>query len=57
MRSFQRGHVEQLGGDYVAIQLASLDDVDPQELIAAPIRYRGGRHNNWGKVPEETRHL
>ena len=57
VRSFQRGHVEQLGGDYVAIQLASLDDVDPKELIAAPIRYADGRHNDWGKVPEETRHL
>jgi hypothetical protein len=57
VRSFQRGNVEQLGGDYVAIQLASLDNVDPQELIAAPIRYGDGRNNNWGKVPEETRHL
>jgi hypothetical protein len=57
VRSFQRGHVEQLGGDYVAIQLASLDAVDPKELIAAPIRYGDGRNNNWGKVPEETRHL
>jgi|SRR5271157_1680336 len=57
VRSFQRRHVEQLGGDYVAIQLASLDDVDPQELISAPIRYSDGRNNDWGKVPEETRHL
>jgi hypothetical protein len=57
VRSFQRGHVEQLGGDYVAIQLASLDNVDPQELIAAPIRYGDGRNNDWGKVPTETRHL
>lgn len=57
VRSFQRGHVEQLGGDYVAIQLASLDDVDPKELIAAPIRYGDGRHNDWGKVPEITGHL
>jgi len=57
VRSFQRGHVEQLGGDYVAIQLASLDDADPKELIAAPIRYGDGRNNAWGNVPEETGHL
>ena len=57
VRSFQRGSVEQLGGDYVAIQLASLDDADPKELAAAPIRYSDGRNNDWGKVPEETRHL
>ena len=49
--------VEEIGGDYVAIQLASLDDMDPQELLAAPIRYADGRNNDWGKVPEETRHL
>jgi hypothetical protein len=57
VRSFQRGCVEQLGGDCVAIQLASLENVDPKELIAAPIRYGDGRQNDWGKVPEETRHL
>ena len=57
VRSFQRGHVEQLGGDYVAIQLASLDDADPKELIDAPIRYGDGRNNDWDKVPEEIRHL
>lgn len=57
VRSFQKGHAAQLGGDYVAIQLASLDNVDPQELMAAPIRYADGRNNDWGKSPAETRHL
>ncbi|WP_437317699.1 GFA family protein [Sorangium sp. So ce385] len=57
VRSFGRGYVEQIGGDYVAVQLASLDDVDPGELLAAPVRYADGRHNNWQAPPEETRHL
>jgi hypothetical protein len=57
VRSFGRGHIAEIGGDYVAVQLASLDDVDPAELIAAPIRYADGRHNDWGRVPAETRHL
>jgi hypothetical protein len=39
VRSFGRGHVEQIGGDYVSVQVACLDDVDPAELIAAPVRY------------------
>ena len=34
VRSFQRGRVEQLGGDYVSIQLASLDDVDPEGAVS-----------------------
>jgi hypothetical protein len=57
VRSFARGYVEQIGGDYVSVQLASLDNVDLQELIAAPVRYADGRNNNWGAVPDETRHL
>lgn len=57
VRSFARGHVEEIGGDYVSVQLASLDDVDLQELISAPIRYADGRNNNWGASPDETRHL
>ena len=54
---FARGHVKEVGGDYVAVQLASLDDVDVQELIAAPVRYADGRHDNWAARPDETRHL
>lgn len=57
VRSFGRGYVEEIGGDFVAVQLASLDNVDPQELISAPIRYADGRNNNWGVAPEETGHL
>jgi hypothetical protein len=57
VRSFQPVHMQQIGGKHVAVQVAALDDVDPKELIAAPIRYGDGRNNDWGKVPEETRHL
>lgn len=57
VRPFGRGHVEQIGGDYVSINLACLDDVAPQELIAAPLRFFDGRHDNWMAVPAETRHL
>jgi hypothetical protein len=57
VRSFARGYVEQIGGDYVSVQLASLDNVNLQELIAAPVRYADGRNDNWGTVPSETRHL
>ena len=36
VRSFGRGHVEEIGGDYVAVRLAALDDVDPAELVGRP---------------------
>jgi hypothetical protein len=57
VRSFARGHVKEIGGDYVAVQLAALDSVDPTELIEAPIRFADGRNNHWGVPPAETRHL
>ena len=44
-------------GDYVAVQVMSLDDVDFAELTAAPVRYADGRNNNWMEVPAEIRHL
>jgi hypothetical protein len=57
VRTFARGHLKEMGGDYVAVQLASLDNVDPQELISAPIRYAAGHSNDWGSAPKEIRHL
>ena len=57
VRSFGRGYVEQIGGEYVAVQLASLDDVTPEELIAAPVKHANGRDNAWWTTPAETRHL
>jgi hypothetical protein len=57
LRPFGRGYVEEIGGAYVSINLAALDDVDPAELAEAPVRYMDGRNNNWFAAPAETRHL
>ena len=55
-RPFGRGHVEEIGGDYVSIQIATLDDVSPAEFAAVRIRYQNGRDNAWWTA-EKTRHL
>ena len=57
VRSFGRGNVPQIGGEFVAVQLACLDNVTPEELIEAPVRYCDGRNNNWWNQPAEIRHL
>lgn len=57
VRPFGNGHIEQIGGDYVSVQVACLDDVTPEELVNAPVRYCDGRNNNWWNPPAETRHL
>lgn len=54
---FGKGYVEQIGGDYVGVQLGALDNAAPAELAAAPVRYANGRENAWMQVPAETRHL
>lgn len=57
IRSFGRGHVEALGGDYVSISLGCLDDADPTELAEAPVNYADGRNDAWWNRPAEIRHL
>lgn len=57
VRPFGRGYVAEIGGDYVSINLACLDDISPAELAEAPLRFMNGRDNDWWHAPAETRHL
>ncbi|WP_204275423.1 hypothetical protein, partial [Enterobacter hormaechei] len=57
VRPFGRGNVPEIGGEYVSIQVATLDNAEPAELIEAPLKYFNGRDDNWWSEPEETRHL
>lgn len=57
IRPFAHGHVEEIGGDYVSVPLAALDDVTPAELAAIPVRYMDGRHDNWFNPPQVTGYL
>jgi hypothetical protein len=57
VRSFGRGYVKEIGGDYVAVQLGALDNADPMELSQAPVRFADGRHNNWAVAPAQTSYL
>jgi hypothetical protein len=45
---FGRGHLAEVGGDYVSVNLNCLDDVDPNDLETV---YWDGRHNNWQAGP------
>ena len=57
VRTFARGHVEEIGGDYIAVQVGTLDDATSAALALAPIRYANGRDNDWMNEPAEIRHL
>ena len=57
VRTFERGHVAEIGGDYVSIKIASLDGVPDEVRANLPVKYANGRDNNWWTEPQETRHL
>lgn len=44
VHAFSEGHLEFLGGDFVSINVNTLDDVDPAQI---EVGYWDGRHDNW----------
>jgi hypothetical protein len=57
IRTPARGELEVMGGVFYAIQVPLLDDVDRDELAAAPIRYVDGRHDDFERSPADIRLL
>ena len=57
VRPFGKGFLDVLGGEFYSVNVACLDDVEPQALIDAPMHFSDGRNNNWQSAPAETRHL
>lgn len=45
------------GGRTIAVNLPSLDDLDPVELANASVDFMDGFHDNWWQQPAETRHM
>ena len=48
---FGRGHLAELGGDYVSVNLNCLNDIDPKDVSVV---YWDGRHDNWEAGPRDT---
>ena len=42
---------------YYNINLACLEGIDIDELMAAPVTHEDGRNDRWEATPAETRHL
>ena len=45
------------GAPYLNVNVACLDGLDADELMAAPVTYYDGRNDAWGSAPAEVRHL
>lgn len=56
-RPYGTGELEELGGAFYAINLACLDDLSPEEWIAAPAYVMDGRHDEYEREAEVTGHL
>lgn len=54
---YEKGDAEWMGGPFVGIFLASLDDASIDELMSGRINYSDGRNNNWQNSPADTRNL
>jgi len=55
IRAFARGELEALGGVFHAVPVNALDDVDADELAAAPINYIDGKNGRHDRAPDDTR--
>ncbi len=51
VQCFGRGHLKELGGDYVSVNFNTLDDVDPSDI---KVVHWDGRHNNWHAGPRSS---
>ena len=51
------GELESMGGQFFALAIATLDDVDADELAAAPMRFIDNRHDHIDRAPADTRLL
>ena len=54
---FSRGYLEQMGGNFWAVNVACLDDVTETELAAAPVIYEDGKRDRQDRAPEITAYL
>ncbi len=57
VRPYGEGDIPEVGGKFVTVSVACLDDVAPEELAALTVRYSDGRHDNWWNAPAVTSYL
>ncbi|MGH9805662.1 MAG: hypothetical protein ACRD9W_00085 [Terriglobia bacterium] len=51
------GEAEFMGGKFYALAVSTLDDVDPDELAAAPMKFIDNRHDRFDRAPADRRLL
>ncbi|MFL5037244.1 MAG: GFA family protein [Microvirga sp.] len=55
IRVFATGELAQLGGRFYAIHVPTLDDVDHEQLVRAPLHFIDNAHDRMDQAPADTR--
>jgi len=55
--TFSRGYLDQMGGNFWAVNVACLDDASEEDLAAAPIIYEDGKNDRQDLSPAITSYL
>jgi len=57
VHAFHKLNKPEIGGEFVSILVASLDNVEPEEFAGFKVRYYDGKNNNWMNEPKEKQIL
>jgi hypothetical protein len=57
VKTFGRGHLDMLGGEFHAVNVTCLDDLTAEQLSQLPVKYEDGRHEHWERAPAQARYL
>lgn len=57
VRIYATGDAAFMGGRFYAMAVATLDDVDADELASAPMKFIDNRHDRFDRAPADTRLL
>lgn len=52
-----RGYLEEMGGDFVSVRVAAIDERPVDQLASAPVTYCDGLNDQWWSPPADTRFL
>ena len=55
--AFAVGNIPEIGGAYVSVNVACLDNVDFGNVLKNPITYFNGKDEDWFNTPKLTAHL
>jgi hypothetical protein len=55
IRLYATGELAQLGGRFYAIHVPTLDDVDREQLVTAPLNFIDNAHDRMNESPDDTR--